>query len=79
MISKLKLRLLCLLTAAVLLCAGILPTSAETVQEEAPVIGSQYAVIFNADANGEILYGKNEDLPELAFNNVGELTALIGE
>jgi len=63
MISKLKLRLLCLLTAAVLLCAGILPTSAETVQEEAPVIGSQYAVIFNADANGEILYGKNEDLP----------------
>ncbi len=33
------------------------------VVEEEPEIGAEYAVIFNADDDGEILYGKNEKKP----------------
>ncbi len=51
---------------ALFLCITLLSPSlisfGETT-EETPQIGAHYAVIFNADDNGEILYGKNENTP----------------
>ena len=43
------------------LASGMLPFQGETVQEEEPEIDAEYAVIFNADDNGEILYGRQEN------------------
>ncbi|MBP3301348.1 MAG: D-alanyl-D-alanine carboxypeptidase [Clostridia bacterium] len=60
---RLKRRLFLLLLAGILLCAG-LPIHAEDAPvEEAPDINAEFAVIFNADDDGEILYGKNETVP----------------
>lgn len=58
-----KRRLLGLILAAILLMGSVLTASAESVTETPPEIGAQFAVIFNADDNGEILYGKNENIP----------------
>ena len=59
--SSLKIRIGAILLA-VFLAWGTLPLFAEEepVREEEPEINSKYAVIFNADDGGEILYGKNE-------------------
>ncbi len=57
--TSLKLRFGALLFALVFLLGG-LALSGEEVTEEEPEIGAEYAVIFNADDEGEILYGKNE-------------------
>ena len=56
-------RLFAILLAAILLMGGVLTAHAETVTDTPPEIGSEFAVIFNADDNGEILYGKNENIP----------------
>ncbi|MBQ5820735.1 MAG: hypothetical protein IIW31_05825, partial [Clostridia bacterium] len=50
-------RIAALALALILFGTGI-PCAAVT--DEAPEIGAEYAVIFNADDGGEILYGKNE-------------------
>lgn len=48
----------------ILLLSSSLPlNAAEPVQDVPPEIGAEFAVIFNADDEGEILYGKNENLP----------------
>lgn len=50
-------RIAALALALILFGTGV-PCAAVT--DEAPEIGAEYAVIFNADDGGEILYGKNE-------------------
>ena len=56
-----------LFTLALLLLTafGLLPSlSARAATEDPPPkINSEYAIIFNADADGEILYGKQENTP----------------
>lgn len=45
------------------LFASMTPLGAEPVTDVPPEIGAEFAVIFNADDEGEILYGKNETIP----------------
>ena len=53
-----------ILVLIILLLSSSLPlNAAEPVQDVPPEIGAEFAVIFNADDEGEILYGKNENLP----------------
>ncbi len=49
--------------ALVLPLWSVFARAEEEPKEEFPDIGSEYAVIFNADDGGEILYGKNETKP----------------
>ena len=61
--KTLKRRLFALLLAGILLCSGLTAFAEEKVVEETPDIKAEFAVIFNADEDGEILYGKNETIP----------------
>ncbi len=59
--KSLKLRFGATLFALVFLLGSSTIFAEETLTvEEEPQIGAEYAVIFNADDEGEILYGKNE-------------------
>ncbi len=59
-----KLRLGAMIFSLIFLFAGAFAGAEETAPtEEAPEIGAEYAVIFNADDGGEILYGKNAITP----------------
>lgn len=56
-------RLFSLLLVLLFMAIPTLAPKAETVQDTPPDINAEYAVIFNADDDGEILYGKNENVP----------------
>ena len=63
--KSLKLRLGALLFALILGAAPLFSLAEEKTEapepEKEPEISGKYAVIFNADDGGEILYGKNEN------------------
>lgn len=56
-----KFRLSALFFALIVAISAFPSFGEETVVDEEPEIGAEYAVIFNADDGGEILYGKNEN------------------
>lgn len=55
-----KLRLLALFFSVTISVSALPLFAEETVPEEEPKLEAEFAVIFNADDSGEILYGKNE-------------------